>query len=338
MIKKYFALSLITASMLAAAGCSSDDDDDDDVVVVPPVVTLPAADATNDSSAFDIVANSSDHTTLLAAINAAGLADTLDDPDGDFTIFAPTNAAFEALDAAEAGTVAALLADTAELTRVLQYHVVSGTLDSTAISEGVTGATEEAPFTAASLLATDGALTFTNPEGGLSVNGVVIATADLAPMSEGATGVVHSIETVLTPPAVVEPPVVVDPPTGEVGDVLAAMQADADGFTKVIAALGGNTIKLDEVDATEAAWTIFAPTDAALGAADVTLGDMVFVGPRQSPEDLIAATTVTTFNGSKTYAVGGTDAATLTIGGAPATLLGGGTSVTYKLTAVPVAQ
>lgn len=339
MIKKYFALSLIAASV-AVVGCSSDDDTPTPTdPTTPPVVELPAADSTNDSSAFDVVANSADHTDLLAAINAAGLADVLDNPAGDFTIFAPTNDAFAALEADAPGTVAGL--STEELTRILQYHVVAGTVTSTQVSEGVTSATEEAPFTAPSLVA-DAPLTFTNPEGGLSVDGVVIATADLAPMGEGATGIVHVIGTILTPPAVtVEPPVVVVPPvTGEEGAVLTAMNADADGFTKVLAVLGANSIKLDEIDDTEDPWTIFAPTDAALAAGDVLLGDMVFVGPRQTPADLLADAdgTITTFDGSKTYAIGGTDEASLTIGGAPATLLGGGTSIAYRLSAVPVAN
>ncbi len=60
----------------------------------------------------------------------------------------------------------------------------------------------------------------------------------------------------------------------------------------------------------------------------------------QTPADLLADAdgVIATFDGSKTYAIGGTDEASLTIGGAPAILLGGGTSIAYKLTAVPVAN
>lgn len=70
--------------------------------------------------------NSKDHTTLVAAVKAAGLVDTLSGP-GPFTVFAPTNAAFDAL---PAGTVATLLKpeNKAALTKVLTYHVVSGRL------------------------------------------------------------------------------------------------------------------------------------------------------------------------------------------------------------------
>lgn len=77
--------------------------------------------------------NSADHTTLVAAVKAAGLVDTLNGP-GPFTVFAPTNAAFEQL---PAGTVDMLLKpeNKAMLTKVLTYHVVSGKYDSKALAK-----------------------------------------------------------------------------------------------------------------------------------------------------------------------------------------------------------
>jgi len=76
----------------------------------------------------DNAVNSKDHTTLVAAVTAAGLVETLKSA-GPFTVFAPTNAAFAAL---PAGTVDTLLKpeNKAALTSILTYHVVSGTLDS----------------------------------------------------------------------------------------------------------------------------------------------------------------------------------------------------------------
>jgi len=70
--------------------------------------------------------NSADHTTLVAAVKAAGLVDTLEGP-GPFTVFAPTNEAFNKL---PAGTVDTLLKpeNKATLTKVLTYHVVAGRL------------------------------------------------------------------------------------------------------------------------------------------------------------------------------------------------------------------
>lgn len=76
--------------------------------------------------------NSKDHTTLVAALKAAGLVGTLQGP-GPFTVFAPTNAAFDAL---PPGTVDKLLQPSmkADLAKVLTYHVVAGNLDSRALA------------------------------------------------------------------------------------------------------------------------------------------------------------------------------------------------------------
>ena len=80
---------------------------------------------------IDNAVNSRDHTTLVAAVKAAGLVDTLKGA-GPFTVFAPTNAAFAAL---PAGTVETLLKpeNKATLSKVLTYHVVSGRLDTKAL-------------------------------------------------------------------------------------------------------------------------------------------------------------------------------------------------------------
>ncbi len=79
--------------------------------------------------------NSKDHTTLVAAVKAAGLVETLQSP-GPFTVFAPTNAAFDML---PKGTVEGLLKPEAKakLAGILTYHVVAGTWDSKALMEKV---------------------------------------------------------------------------------------------------------------------------------------------------------------------------------------------------------
>src|SRR3954471_19664245 len=83
----------------------------------------------------DNAVNSKDHTTLVAAVKAAGLVDTLKGP-GPFTVFAPTNAAFEAL---PAGTVDSLLKPESKpmLTKVLTYHVVAGKMGSKEIAKAI---------------------------------------------------------------------------------------------------------------------------------------------------------------------------------------------------------
>ena len=84
---------------------------------------------------IDNAVNSKDHTTLVAAVKAAGLVETLKGP-GPFTVFAPTDAAFAAL---PAGTVDTLLKpeNKAKLTAVLTYHVVAGKMDATALMAAV---------------------------------------------------------------------------------------------------------------------------------------------------------------------------------------------------------
>jgi uncharacterized surface protein with fasciclin (FAS1) repeats len=79
--------------------------------------------------------HSKDHTTLVAAVKAAGLVGTLEGP-GPFTVFAPTNEAFDAL---PAGTVSTLLKpeNKGELTEILTYHVVPGRLDSRTLDRDI---------------------------------------------------------------------------------------------------------------------------------------------------------------------------------------------------------
>lgn len=84
---------------------------------------------------IDNAVNSRDHTTLVAAIKAAGLVETLKGP-GPFTVFAPTNEAFDAL---PAGTVDTLLKpeNKATLSGILSYHVVAGKMDAAALSKAI---------------------------------------------------------------------------------------------------------------------------------------------------------------------------------------------------------
>jgi uncharacterized surface protein with fasciclin (FAS1) repeats len=89
--------------------------------------------------------NSADHTTLVAAVKAAGLVDTLEGP-GPFTLFAPTNEAFAKL---PAGTVDTLLKpeNKATLTKVLTYHVVSGRLSASDLKKEIKAGNGSAELT-----------------------------------------------------------------------------------------------------------------------------------------------------------------------------------------------
>src|SRR5215218_10429842 len=89
--------------------------------------------------------NSKEHTTLVAAVKAAGLVETLSSA-GPFTVFAPTNAAFNKL---PKGTVETLVKpeNKATLTKILTYHVVAGNLDSKSIAKAIKKGKGKATFT-----------------------------------------------------------------------------------------------------------------------------------------------------------------------------------------------
>src|ERR1700743_769372 len=111
--KSLFAVALALMCGLSVVSASAQKD---------PVVGGAAMDP--NKNIVENAMNSKDHTTLVAAVKAAGLVETLEGP-GPFTVFAPTNAAFAKL---PAGTVDMLLKpeNKAQLTQVLTYHVVPG--------------------------------------------------------------------------------------------------------------------------------------------------------------------------------------------------------------------
>lgn len=143
----------------------------------------------------DNAVNSADHTTLVAAVKAAGLVDTLKSQ-GPFTVFAPTNAAFAAL---PAGTVDSLLKpeNKAGLTKVLTYHVVPGKLDAAALQKAI-----KAGHGTATLKTASGGMLWAMMNGDRNIvirdeKGAVasISTYDVYQ----ANGVIHVIDRVVLP-------------------------------------------------------------------------------------------------------------------------------------------
>ena len=118
--------------------------------------------------------------TLVAAVTAAGLVDSLKG-EGPFTVFAPTDDAFAAL---PEGTVDALLNDIPTLTSILTYHVVAGKVMSTDLSDGMTAGT------------VNGADITISTMDGVKVNGATVTGADI----ETSNGVIHVIDAVILPP------------------------------------------------------------------------------------------------------------------------------------------
>ena len=142
----------------------------------------------------DIAIGSKDHTTLVTAVKAADLVATLKGT-GPFTVFAPTNAAFDKL---PEGTVANLLKpeNKAQLAKILTYHVVSGNLDAAAVSAAIKDGNGKAVLTTVS----GGKLTASLDMGKVKLTdesgkSAYVTTADL----KGTNGVVHVIDGVLLP-------------------------------------------------------------------------------------------------------------------------------------------
>jgi uncharacterized surface protein with fasciclin (FAS1) repeats len=117
--------------------------------------------------------------TLVAAVEAAGLVDTLKS-DGPFTVFAPTDEAFDKL---PAGTVEALLKDKEKLAAILTYHVVAGKV----MAKDVAGIKKAATVQGSELMF--------NTENGVMVNNAMVIKADILT----SNGVIHVIDTVLIP-------------------------------------------------------------------------------------------------------------------------------------------
>ncbi|WP_306639515.1 fasciclin domain-containing protein [Sanyastnella coralliicola] len=208
-----------------------------DAVLLPPA-PLPA-------TVVEIIVNSDVHETLETAVIAAELDDDLSG-DGPFTVFAPTDAAFDNL---PEGALDALLADpTGALADVLLYHVASGAVLSDALSDGQMIETLLGPDVEVSI---DGEM--------VMINDAMVTIANL----EADNGVVHVIDAVLLPPA---------PLPATVVEIIVNSDVHETLETAVIAA------ELDDDLSGDGPFTVFAPTDEAFdnlpeGALDALLAD-----------------------------------------------------------------
>lgn len=147
-----------------------------------------------DKDVVDIAAGSKDHTTLVAAVKAAGLVETLKGK-GPFTVFAPTNAAFNKL---PAGTVETLLKpeNKQTLAKILTYHVISGNLKAADVIAAVKKGKGKAVFKTVqgedlTVTLENGKVILTDAKGGKAM----VTATDLT----GSNGVVHVIDTVVMP-------------------------------------------------------------------------------------------------------------------------------------------
>lgn len=202
MIGNKWIAALAAGSALLMSGCAMNDMNSDNASS-PMASAMPAertvmvggAQMYPSRNIVQNAMNSRDHTTLVAAVQAAGLVDTLSGP-GPFTVFAPTNAAFNKL---PAGTVDTLVmpANRPTLTRILTYHVVPGRLTAADLAQRIRAGNGRAMLTTvqgATLTVTQvgGNVVVTDAAGGAS-------TVTIADVMQ-SNGVIHVVDTVLMPP------------------------------------------------------------------------------------------------------------------------------------------
>ncbi len=362
MIKKYFALSLISASLLAV-GCSSDDDDEGDMgggttgattgggqvtASVLPDGAEYMASAETTLNLLELASSVDDLSTLVSTVanNCDDLAAALADADARLTVFAPSNAAF-----ADAAVTAALAVDDVDVCDVVAGHVINNSVASaTDLSSQVgTSFTTLAGTTVAIAQADDG---------GLTIGGAGVVGAD----NFATNGVAHVIDTVLLPASAGgsdggepggedggEPGGDDGGETtgggtgaggGELGASLTAVQTA--GNTEFVqlwqtASLG---LALDDN-----AWTVFAPSNDGIddgvfatvnadqaSAFNLLNGHIITSGALDS-DALDALSTVTVNNGTE-YAVGNDDGV-ITVNGLSVTQIGiTGNATVYSIDGV----
>lgn len=208
-------LGTVLALALAVGACSSE---------------APTPIAAGDPNIVDVAVASGDFSTLVSALQAAGLVSTLQG-DGPFTVFAPSDDAFASL---PDGALDALLADPELLTRVLLYHVVPGRV----LASEVVGLSSATTVNGADV-------TITAEGGTVMIDDATVIATDI----EGTNGVIHVIDDVLFPEVVF--------------DIIQTAQ-DAGGFGTLLAALGA--AGLTDFLGGDGPFTVFAPTDDAFAA------------------------------------------------------------------------
>lgn len=185
-------VAVSAAALMGLAACNN----------AEPAAEAPAAEeaaaeaaATPAGDIVAIASGNADFSTLVTAVQAAGLVETLQGA-GPFTVFAPTNAAFEKIPAADLQALLQPEQRTA-LTGVLTYHVVPGNVSAAALAEQITAGGGQATLTTVeggTLTAranADGSITLTDEKGGSAT----VVQADVA----ASNGVIHAIDTVVMP-------------------------------------------------------------------------------------------------------------------------------------------
>jgi len=272
MKKRFSLIALVAVFALIVAACSSDTED------TTTTTAAPAEEEMVDTTVLDLAVEAGQFSTLIAAIDAAGLGETLEG-EGPFTVLAPTDAAFEAAFEALGITAEELLADTETLTQILLYHVLGAAADSSAVAalDGSTAATVQGEEI---LISVDNGTIFINETS-------EVVSADLA----ADNGIVHVINQVLLPPTIAQAlgvaapeettttvpetttttEAMVDPTIAEI--VVELASGDPAEFTILLAAVqAADPAVLEALSDPAQELTVFAPTDEAFADALEALG------------------------------------------------------------------
>ena len=194
-------------------------------------------------SLVDIASSNSDLSTLVSALQATGLDTVLANLDNNYTVFAPTNAAFAKL---PAGTIEGLTSE--QLSNILLYHVIAGEV----LSDGAISLAQSMNNMAEMANASNAAVSFT--DGMLFINGAKVSAANVM----AANGVVHLIDNVIMPPAMMGTPTL---------NIVEVALADPDNFSTLVTALTAADL-VTTLSNEDAMFTVFAPTNAAFDKID----------------------------------------------------------------------
>jgi transforming growth factor-beta-induced protein len=226
---KFAFVFFVLAMVLAACGTQATPAPTSEPEAMPEPTAVPTEEPEMPKTIVDIAVEDGRFTTLVAAVQAAGLDEALSG-EGPFTVFAPTDEAFAAL---PEGTVEALLADIPALTDILLYHVVEGKVMAADVAELSNAPTLQGQYVDISV-----------EDGKVMIDGAQVILTDI----ETSNGVIHVIDAVLLP---------------ESRDIVDIAVEDG-RFTTLVAAVQAAGL----VDALkgEGPLTVFAPTDDAFAA------------------------------------------------------------------------
>jgi len=261
-MKTKFAFVFVVLAMMLAA-CGPQATPAPEPTPMPEPTAIPTEEPEMPKTIVDIAVEDGRFTTLVAAVQAAGLAETLSGA-GPFTVFAPTDDAFAAL---PAGTLDSLLLpeNKQQLTDILLYHVVAGKVMAADVV-GLDGKSAETALAGKSIdIKVDMGNVYLNET-------VMVVITDI----EASNGVIHVIDAVLLPPS--------DEAMNEMDLVDTAV---ADGrFTTLVAAV--QAAGLVETLKSEGPFTVFAPTDDAFAALPAgTLDSLLLPENKQQLTDIL---------------------------------------------------